>query len=172
MGVIGAHNTVGENVGAYNTTWVLLCQEGRRVLFLQVYRVRFPVLRFDLCALPYFLCPFPGPYRAGAPGRLVPVGSDRASRRRVVSRGLAHPRTKTWVGVGSGVWPGLSVGEAVWRRAGDRSECSSWRGGPESEAGAIPPWPGLLVRDWIALLAYRLVFRLAHELCVICNIIC
>ena len=25
MGVDGAHNTVGENVGAYNTAWVLLC---------------------------------------------------------------------------------------------------------------------------------------------------
>ena len=32
MGVDGAHNTVGENVGAYNTAWVLSCQEGRRVL--------------------------------------------------------------------------------------------------------------------------------------------
>ena len=27
MGVDGAHNTVGKNVGAYNTTWVLSCQE-------------------------------------------------------------------------------------------------------------------------------------------------
>ena len=25
MGVNGAHNTVGENVGAYNTAWVLSC---------------------------------------------------------------------------------------------------------------------------------------------------
>ena len=32
MGVNGAHNTVGENVSAYNTAWILLCQEGRRVL--------------------------------------------------------------------------------------------------------------------------------------------
>ena len=32
MGVNGAHNTVGENVGAYNTVWVLSCQEGHRVL--------------------------------------------------------------------------------------------------------------------------------------------
>ena len=32
MGVNGAHNTIGENVGAYNTAWVLSCQEGRRVL--------------------------------------------------------------------------------------------------------------------------------------------
>ena len=39
MGVNGAHNTVGENVGAYNTVWALLCQRGCRVLFLQAYRV-------------------------------------------------------------------------------------------------------------------------------------
>ena len=46
-----------------------------------MYRVRSPVLRFDLCALPYFLRPFPDPYRTGVPGRLAPVGSDRASQR-------------------------------------------------------------------------------------------
>ena len=55
----------------------------------------------DLSALPYFLCLFPGPYRAGVPDRLVLVGSDRASWRRVVSRGLAHPRSEAWVGVES-----------------------------------------------------------------------
>ena len=32
MRVNGAHNTVGENVGAYNTAWALSCQEGRMVL--------------------------------------------------------------------------------------------------------------------------------------------
>ena len=32
MGVDGAHNTVGKNVGAYNTARVLSCQGGRRVL--------------------------------------------------------------------------------------------------------------------------------------------
>ena len=32
MGVDGAHNTVGENVSAYNTAWALSCQGGRRVL--------------------------------------------------------------------------------------------------------------------------------------------
>ena len=66
----------------------------------------------DLSALPYLLHPFPGPHRAGVPGRLVPVGSDCASRRRAVSRGSAHPQSETQVGVESGVWPGLSVGEA------------------------------------------------------------
>lgn len=95
MGVNGAHNTVGENVGAYNTAWVLSCQRGRRVLFLQVYRVWSLILQFDLCALPYFLCPFPGPYRTGIPGRLVPVGSECASWRRAVNRGLVHPQLET-----------------------------------------------------------------------------
>jgi hypothetical protein len=49
------------------------------------------------------------------------------------------------------------------RRAGVGSErCSSLvrpsgrTGGLESEAGAVPPWPGLLVGDYIALPAYRL----------------
>ena len=70
-----------------------------------------------------------------------------------MSRGSTHPRSETWVGVGSGVWPGLSVGEAVRRRAGDRSERSGQRGGPESEAGAIPPRLGLSIKDWIAPLA-------------------
>ena len=81
----------------------LLCQGGCRVLFLQVYRVWSPILRFDLCALPYFLRPFPGPYRAGVPGLLVPVGSDCASRRGAISRGSAHSRLEKQVRVGSGV---------------------------------------------------------------------
>ena len=33
---------------------------------------------------------------------------------------------------------------------------SGRRGEPESEAGAVPPRPGLPVGDWIALLACRL----------------
>ena len=49
MGVNDAHNTVGENVGAYNTAWVLLCQGGRRVLF--------PALVFLVsCWLPQYAC--------------------------------------------------------------------------------------------------------------------
>ena len=91
MGVNDAHNTIGENVGAYNTAWVLSCQGGRRVLFLQVYRVWSLVLWFDLCALPCFLCSFPGPYRADVPGRLVPVGSDCASQRKSSEQGFCIP---------------------------------------------------------------------------------
>ena len=32
IGVDGAHNTVGENVGVYNTAWALSCQGCCRVL--------------------------------------------------------------------------------------------------------------------------------------------
>jgi len=56
-------------------------------------RVRSLVPWFDLCALPCFLGMSPGPCRAGIPGRLIPVGSDRASRRRAVSRGWAYPQS-------------------------------------------------------------------------------
>ena len=70
----------------------------------------------DLSALPYFLRPFLGPYRAGVPSRLVPVGSECASWRIVVGRGVAHPRSETRVGVGS---------SALARP-------SSWRGRPEA----------------------------------------
>ena len=57
----------------------------------------------DLSVLLYLLCPFPGPYRAGVPSRLVPVGSDYASPRGAISRGSAHFRSEKRVGVGSGV---------------------------------------------------------------------
>ena len=57
----------------------------------------------DLSVQLYFLRLFPGPYRAGVSGRLVLVGSDRVSRRRVVSRDLAHPWSETRVEVESGV---------------------------------------------------------------------
>ena len=72
----------------------------------------------DLSALPYLLHLFPGPHRAGVPGRLVPVGSNCASRRRDVSRGSVHPRLETQVRVESG------VGQAFWseRRARVGSE--------------------------------------------------
>ena len=130
----------------------------------------------DLSALPYLLCPFPGPHRAGVPGRLVLVGSDCASRRRVVSRGLVRPRSETWVGVRKRCLTGPSG-----RRGGPESEASivpSWPGLPVGEAGRsrkralfllgqafrserrarvrserVLLWPGLPVGDWIALLA-------------------
>ena len=103
---------------------------------------------------------------------MVLVGSDCASRRGVVSKGLAHPRSEKRVRVRSGVWPGLLVGEAVQRRARDRSERSGRRGGLESEAGAAPPRPGLPVEDWIAFLACRLGTRAGPRVCaLVCNVV-
>ena len=98
MGVDGAHNTVGK-ISAPTTLLGFChvrevagyCPTGVQGMFLGI--------AVDLGALFYFLRPFPGPYRAGIPGRLVLVGSDCASRRRAVSRGLAHPWMETWVGV-------------------------------------------------------------------------
>ena len=101
MGVNGTHNTVGK-MSTPTTLFGLCCaREVAEYYFLQVYRVWSPVLRFDLYALPYFPRSFPGPYRAGVPGRLVPVGSECASRRGAVSRGLAHPQSETRVRVRS-----------------------------------------------------------------------
>jgi hypothetical protein len=73
----------------------------------------------DLSALSYLLHPFPSPHRAGVPSWLVPVSSDYASRRRAISRGSVYPRLEMRVGVGSGVWPSLPVGEVgqSWKRA-------------------------------------------------------
>ena len=146
MGVDGAHNTVGE-MSALTTLFgfcharnvAVYCPAGAQSTVLGI--------AVDLSALPYFLRLFPSPYRAGIPGRLVLVGSDRVGRKRAVSRGLAHPQSETRVGVKSGVRPGLLVGEVVWRRARVPSECSGRRGGPESETGTIPPWPGLPVEE-------------------------
>ena len=99
MGVNDAHNTVGENIGAYNTAWALPCQGGRRVLSCRCagYGPCFLGIAVDLSALPYFLCPFPGPHQVGIPGQLVPIGSDFASRRRAISRGSVYPRSETRV---------------------------------------------------------------------------
>ena len=66
MGVDGAHNTVGENVGAYNIACVLSCRE---VAWYCPAGVHGTVLGIavDLSALPYFLRPFPGSLPSGSP---------------------------------------------------------------------------------------------------------
>ena len=122
MGVDDAHNTVGEMSAP--TTLLGFCH-ARKVAGYYPTGVQGTVLGIavDLSAMPYFLRPFPGPYRAGVPGRLVPVGSDCASWRRAVSRGSAHPRSEKRVGVGSGVltrpsgWRGHLEVFRSWKRA-------------------------------------------------------
>ena len=102
MGVDGAHNTVGE---MSTPTTLLGFYHVREVAGYYPAGVQGMVLGIavDLSALPYFLRPFPGPYRAGVPGRLVSVGSDCASRRGVVSRGSVHSWSEKRVGIESGV---------------------------------------------------------------------
>ena len=102
MGVDGAHNTVGKIsaptilLGFYYVRDVIgYCPAGVQGTFLDI--------AVDLGALLYFLRPFPGPYRAGVPGRLVPVGSVCASRRGAASRGSVHSRLEKRVRVRSGV---------------------------------------------------------------------
>ena len=108
MEVDGAYNTVGEMLAP--TTLLGFCH-ARKVVGYYPIGVQGTVLSIavDLSALPYFLHPFPGPYRAGVPGRLVLVGSDCASWRKAVSRGLVHPQSEMRVRVGSGVWLGFLV---------------------------------------------------------------
>ena len=91
MGVDGAHNTVGK-ISA--STTLLAFYHAREVAGYCPEGVQGMVLGIavDLSALPYFLLPFPGPYRAGVLGRLVLVGSDCASRRGVVGRGPVFSR--------------------------------------------------------------------------------
>ena len=63
------------------------------------------------------------------------------------------------------LWPGLSVGEAVRRRAGGRSERSGWRDGPESEV-RVSFLLGQAFRSVIGLPFWPIVQILgpAHEL--------
>ena len=111
-----------------------------------------------------------GPYRAGIPGRLILVGSDRASWRRAVSRGWAYPRLES---VGSEL-------EAVLlaRPSGRRGRPEAgWR---SNRALRSERWAGAGKRALFLLdLTFRLeigsllrpvaqVFGPAHELHAVC----
>jgi len=131
---------------------------------LQVYRVRFLVLRLT-CA-PCLTCSarFLGPHRAGLPGLLVLVGSDCQSRRRAVSRGSVHPRSQTWVGVRSSVWLDLPVEEPgqSWKQGLSIGELGQSRkqGLPVGEAGQSRKRALFLLSQ-----AFRLVRRIALLAC-------
>ena len=95
-----------------------------------------------------------------------PVGSDRAGRRKAVSRGSVYSRSEKRVRVESECRPLLCQAFRSERRAGVGSERrpllgqafrSERRAGVGSERPllAIPPWPGLPVGGWIALLTCR-----------------
>ena len=72
-------------------------------------------LTFETCLA--FLRTSSGSYRAGVPGRMAPVGSECAGRRRAMSRVPTSPGRRD---VGSesevGLRVGLLIGEAVQRR--------------------------------------------------------
>ena len=125
VGVDGAHNTIGE---MSVPTTLLGFYHARKVAGHYPIGAHRTVvgIAVDLSALPYFLCLFPGPYRAGIPGRLVPVDSDCASQRRAVSRGSVYP------------WSEMRVKAEVVFGQAFRSERPSG-GGPELEASIVPP---------------------------------
>jgi hypothetical protein len=89
-----------------------------------------------------FLRTSSGSYRGGVPGRMAPVGSECAGRRRAVSRVPTSPGRRD---------VGLESEVALWARpfdqrgcpeaAGGRSECSDRSGGPKgSTSGRRSFW--------------------------------
>ena len=128
MGVNGAHNTVEGNVGAYST----VCVRAATKYYSFRHAGHGPWYRGLTCA-PWlcFLRSSPGSFRAGVPGRMAPIGSGRASRRRAVSRVSANPGRRCGVGVGSSVWAKPSDWRGHLEATVIRSECSGRRGGPK-----------------------------------------
>ena len=91
-----------------------LCQGGCGALFQQAYRVWF-WYRSLTCALPSLFAP--GPFRAGVPGRMAPVGLGCASRRRAVNRLPTGPRSESWGRSRKQRFgPGLPIRETARRR--------------------------------------------------------
>ena len=68
-----------------------LCQGGCGTLFTQVYRVWSLYRGLNRVLLYSFV---PGPFRAGVPGRMAPVGFGCAGRRRAASRVLTYPESE------------------------------------------------------------------------------
>jgi len=91
-----------------------LCQGSCGALFLQVYRVWSLYRGLTRVLLSLFV---PGPFRAGVPGRMAPVGFGCAGRRRAVRRVLTYPGRRD-VGLESevGLGAGLPIEEAGRRR--------------------------------------------------------
>ena len=117
---------VRESNGAYNTVCVREVMER-----CSCRRTRYgPWYHGLTCALP---SPFaPGPFRAGVPGRMAPVGPGRASRRRAASRLPTGPRSESrGRSRKQRFGPGLSNRRDCPEAAGAQSECSGRRGGPK-----------------------------------------
>ena len=99
MGVNGAHNTIGENVGAYNTAWVLSCQEGHRVLPGRC--TGYGPWYCDLTCAPCltFFVRFLVLTEQASPAGWPQLALTALVGKELVSRGSAYPRSETWVGV-------------------------------------------------------------------------
>ena len=113
MGVLAApYNTIEGDVVAYNTVCVRVAAEYCSVQGMVPSIV---VLTCEPCFA--FLCMPSGSYRMGILGRMAPVGSECAGRRRAMSRVPTSPGRRD---VGSesevGLRAGLLIGEAVRRR--------------------------------------------------------
>ena len=109
----GPYNTVGGDVGAYNTVCVRVAAE---YCFMQGMVPGIVVLTCEPCLT--FLRTSSGSYRAGVPGQMSLVGFECAGRRRAVSRvptspgrGVGVTGSESEVGLGAG----LPTGEAVRR---------------------------------------------------------
>ena len=132
MGVNGAHNTVEENVGAYNTVCV---REVAEYYFCRC--TGYSPWYYGLTCAPCFAFSVrslvfserASPVGWFQPALVAPVGEEQRA-------GFLHTLVGD-VGLESEVvfWLGLPVEEAIRRWAGDRSEPSGRRGGPESENG-------------------------------------
>ena len=120
------YNTVEGDVRAYNTVHVRVAAEYCSAQGMLPGTV---VLTCEPCLA--FLRTSSGSHRAGVPGRMAPVGSECAGRRRAVSRIPANPGRRRRVGVRSSVWARPSDRRGRPEAAGVRSERSGRRGGPK-----------------------------------------
>jgi hypothetical protein len=137
MGIDGAHNTVGQNIGAHNTAWVLIGLEGCRAPFWHVLSVLsyrctgygpwYYGLTWAFC-LTCSAC-FLEPHRAGILGRSVLVDFTM----------LVGEESYAVVGCIPGRRRGSESAALLARPSGRR-------GGSESEASNVP-WLGLPVRE-------------------------
>ena len=146
MGVNGAHNTIEGNVGTYNTVCVRAVAE-----YCSCRRTGYSPWYHGLTCAP---CPallhlFPSPFRAGVPGRLVPVGSGCASRRRAVSRASAYPGRRHEVGVESSALARPSGRRGCPEAAGVGASAPVGEVDQSQKTGAAPLRPDLPVGDWI-----------------------
>ena len=123
----GPYNTIEGDVDAYNTVCVRVAAE---YCSMQGMVPGIVVLTCEPCLA--FLRTSSGSYRTGVPGRMAPVGSECAGRRRAVSRVPTSPgRRDTGLESKVALWARPSDRRGRPEAAGGRSECSDRSGGPK-----------------------------------------